>query len=76
MTPYLGQLVKLRAALSDIRLHVLIDEKDDLILKQRERFFDVEENIEDKVISDRDYMMAEKNLKDCIRVSTVDNYQG
>ena len=86
LTPYLGQLMIIKQKLSELNLHVQIDEKDLKELKKNEHLVDSTDksdtlpdesvNEDDTIIDGSSYSMKLFNLKDCIRVSTVDNYQG
>ncbi|OQR89300.1 NF-X1 finger and helicase domain protein [Thraustotheca clavata] len=70
LTPYLGQLKLLRGRLEAKHVRLVLEEKD--IEALRELDSDEEENLEPEFEPSVD----SRTLKQCLRLSTVDNFQG
>ncbi|CAK4618886.1 unnamed protein product [Aphanomyces euteiches] len=66
LTPYLGQLVVLRNRLQEMHIWSAIDEQDEDALQ------DLEDLDEESVKPN----MVLKRARDCLRLATVDNFQG
>ena len=72
LTPYLGQLLQLRNMLGEIAM-VAVDERDLLQIEETALEQDLDESA---VNTQRETVAVKINLRDSIRVSTVDNFQG
>ncbi|OQR83744.1 hypothetical protein ACHHYP_14331 [Achlya hypogyna] len=68
LTPYLGQLALLRKRLDTKHVRLMVDEKDEEALRELELDADEEAAPKEGVVV--------KSLKQCVRLSTVDNFQG
>ncbi|CAK4146097.1 unnamed protein product [Aphanomyces euteiches] len=66
LTPYLGQLVVLRNRLQEMHIWSAIDEQDEDALQDLEDLD--EENVKPNMVL--------KRARDCVRLATVDNFQG
>lgn len=77
LTPYVGQLLKIREALAEKNMISVVDDRDQLLLNLAQNEEQEPRNGCDSLGSSRDNVIVEKkDLRSCIRVSSIDNYQG
>ncbi|KAJ3362658.1 hypothetical protein GGF32_005680 [Allomyces javanicus] len=78
LTPYVGQLLKIRAALAKLNHLTVLSERDEQLLLLNAD----EDDVLDVATSSgaggagKKVAVKEENLRQCIRVSSIDNYQG
>ncbi|KAF0690676.1 Aste57867_17945 [Aphanomyces stellatus] len=76
LTPYLGQLVLLRNRLAAKHVWTALEEKDEEALAALVDDDDIDEEDEKPAVRNLGPGGIMKSLKDCVRLSTVDNFQG
>ncbi|KNE64930.1 hypothetical protein, variant [Allomyces macrogynus ATCC 38327] len=79
LTPYVGQLLKVRAALAKLNHLTVLSERDEQLLllnADEDDVLDVAASGAGSGGAGKKVAVKEENLRQCIRVSSIDNYQG